>query len=129
MRLIIGIRTDNPEAEIWLQDEHGCYIHTWHAHRTLSTTLLETVERWLVQHTYAVQDLTGIIVYEGPGSFTGLRIGCTVANTMAYSLDIPIVGTTGNEWFGDGLKKIQTESASAVFPEYGRTPHITAPKK
>ena len=36
------------------------------------------------------QDLQEIIVVNGPGSFTGIRIGVTIAKTLAYCLDIPI---------------------------------------
>ncbi len=37
-----------------------------------------------------IHDLTEIIVINGPGSFTGCRIGVTIAKTLAYTLNIPI---------------------------------------
>ena len=37
------------------------------------------------------QDIDKIFVVTGPGSFTGIRVGLTVAKTMAYALNIPIV--------------------------------------
>lgn len=37
------------------------------------------------------QDIDKIFVVTGPGSFTGIRVGLTVAKTMAYTLNIPIV--------------------------------------
>lgn len=37
------------------------------------------------------KDIDKIFVVTGPGSFTGIRVGLTVAKTMAYSLNIPIV--------------------------------------
>ena len=40
-------------------------------------------------------DLDKIIVVTGPGSFTGIRIGVTIAKTIAWSLDIPIVPISG----------------------------------
>ena len=36
------------------------------------------------------QSLSEIVVANGPGSYTGLRIGITTAKTMAYTLDIPL---------------------------------------
>lgn len=41
------------------------------------------------------KDLDKIIVVIGPGSFTGIRIGVTIAKTIAWSLNIPIVPISG----------------------------------
>lgn len=41
------------------------------------------------------KDLDKIIVVTGPGSFTGIRIGVTIAKTIAWSLKIPIVPISG----------------------------------
>ena len=43
------------------------------------------------------EDLTGIAINIGPGSFTGLRIGLASAKTMAYALNIPIVGVCAHQ--------------------------------
>ena len=37
-------------------------------------------------------DIDAIAVYQGPGSYTGLRVGISVANAMAWALNIPVVG-------------------------------------
>ncbi|WP_100406130.1 tRNA (adenosine(37)-N6)-threonylcarbamoyltransferase complex dimerization subunit type 1 TsaB [Bacillus solitudinis] len=42
-------------------------------------------------------DLTKIVVASGPGSYTGVRIGVTTAKTLAWSLNIPIVGVSSLE--------------------------------
>ncbi|MBI4037253.1 tRNA (adenosine(37)-N6)-threonylcarbamoyltransferase complex dimerization subunit type 1 TsaB [Candidatus Daviesbacteria bacterium] len=41
------------------------------------------------------KDLTGIEVETGPGSFTGLRVGATVAQALGFSLNIPVNGKIG----------------------------------
>jgi len=82
------------------------------------------------------QVFTGIIVAAGPGSFTGLRIGLSVANTIAYVQDIPIVAPASSispeDLLQKGLLMLKSRGASfdeAVTPHYGSEPHITRPKK
>lgn len=41
-----------------------------------------------------LSDLTHIAVNHGPGSFTGLRVGINLARTLAYALDLPILGAS-----------------------------------
>ena len=98
----------------------------WQAGRTLARGLLKFLE----EKTGDLHDISGIGVMKGPGSFTGLRIGLTVANTLADSLNIPIVGATGEDWREIALKKLRAgENEKIVMPEYGTAAHITAPRK
>lgn len=39
--------------------------------------------------------LEGIEVEEGPGSFTGLRVGSSIAQALGYALNIPVNGQVG----------------------------------
>lgn len=45
-------------------------------------------------------DLDLIVVVNGPGSFTGVRIGVTIAKTMAYTKNIPVKSITSLEAYG-----------------------------
>jgi tRNA threonylcarbamoyladenosine biosynthesis protein TsaB len=129
--LILTIRTDNPEAEVGLYDgEMRLAYEKWQAHRELSITIHKKIEEILVSHSKKLSDLQGFVCFKGPGSFTGLRIGLTVANTLAYSLDAPIVGKIGKNWIPDGIKDINSgENEKIIIPEYGAEPHITVQKK
>ena len=40
------------------------------------------------------KELSKIVVAKGPGSYTGVRIGVTVAKTLAFTLKIPIIGVS-----------------------------------
>ena len=52
--------------------------------------LLELIDRLLKKAKVEKKELQGIRVNTGPGSFTGLRVGCSVANTLAWVLNIKV---------------------------------------
>ncbi len=57
-----------------------------------SQVLLPLIESVLKKKGLKFRDLTEIEVATGPGSFTGLRVGVSVANALGFSLGIPING-------------------------------------
>jgi tRNA threonylcarbamoyladenosine biosynthesis protein TsaB len=129
--LILTIRTDKPEAEIGLyENDKKLAYEVWYAHRELSVTIHHKIKDLLDSQNKTWQDLHGAVCFEGPGSFTGLRIGLTVANALAYGLDIPIVATTGENWLADGLVDLATgKNIKIALPKYGADANITMPKK
>ncbi len=56
---------------------------------------LNLVNSFLKEHKLTPQDLTEIKVNPGPGSFTGIRVGVSIANAMGFSLKIPVNGKIG----------------------------------
>jgi tRNA threonylcarbamoyladenosine biosynthesis protein TsaB len=129
--MILTIRTDKPEAEVGVFSADGKELsyHTWFAHRELSSTLLTTIQQQLDVQKATFQNITGIVIFKGPGSFTGLRIGITVANTLAYGLEVPIVGEQGEQWAKTGISRLRAgANDQIVLPHYGSEAHITLPK-
>ena len=57
-----------------------------------SQVLLPLIEKLLNKCKLDYNSLTGIEAETGPGSFTGLRVGVSVANALGYSLGIPVNG-------------------------------------
>ena len=55
-----------------------------------SVTTMPILESALKEAKIKVTDLNQILVVNGPGSFTGVRIGVTIAKTLAFTLNIPI---------------------------------------
>jgi len=60
--------------------------------RKHSTHLLPILRDGLKRHRLSIQEIDGFIVGLGPGSFTGLRVGISMAKAMAFSLKKPVVG-------------------------------------
>lgn len=129
--IILTIKTDQPIAEIGLyKDKKRLAYETWEAHRQLSATIHTKIRELLESKNKDWSDIEGIVCFIGPGSFTGLRIGTTVANTLATSLKVPIAGTNGEGWIESGIRMLkQGANLEMVIPFYGREPHITAPRK
>jgi tRNA threonylcarbamoyladenosine biosynthesis protein TsaB len=104
--------------------------YEWKAERELAKGLLGWIENTLDSSGETLLTIRGIGVFQGPGSFTGLRIGMTVANTLASSLSVPIVAATGERWQGDCLVALQSgKNEKIVLPLYDRDANITKPRK
>lgn len=129
--LVLTIRTDNPEAEIGLYDgQKQLAYHSWVAHRELGKTFHTQIEKLLQGAGFGWADIGAVVAYQGPGSFTGLRIGLTVANALAYSLQAKVVAQTGEAWIADGINRLLSgESDPIALPEYGGEANITLPRK
>jgi tRNA threonylcarbamoyladenosine biosynthesis protein TsaB len=129
--IILTIRTDKPISELALfNDDKKIDEITWQAHRSLADTIHTQIKGLLNKNCLILKDINGIVCFKGPGSFTGLRIGLTVGNTLALGLGIPIVGTSGKNWQQKGVKDLpKGKNDKIILPKYGKEAHITIPKK
>lgn len=126
--MILAIRTDSPVAEMYLLGADGEKVaeHSWEADRRLSAELHQNLDEFLKSHDAMLE---GIIVFAGPGSFTGLRIGVAVANAMAYAKGLPIVTSDGDDWLETGIGLLEkAKIGNFVVPKYGAPANITRPK-
>ena len=129
--MIIFLRTDKPEAEIYLYNvDSQVDSIIWEAHRQLAETIHAKIKDLLDAHNAGWSDITGAACYKGPGSFTGLRIGLTVANALASSLGVPVVAETGDNWVQVSLERLQNkENDQIAKPDYGSPAPITQQRK
>jgi len=67
--------------------------------RNHSIYVMPMIESIINKNNISTSYLNEIIVVNGPGSFTGVRIGVTIAKTLAYTLNIPIKTITSLEAF------------------------------
>ncbi|HET6863873.1 MAG TPA: tRNA (adenosine(37)-N6)-threonylcarbamoyltransferase complex dimerization subunit type 1 TsaB [Candidatus Saccharimonadales bacterium] len=128
---ILALRTDKPEAELYIFDNQKKLTEIkWEAHRQLAETLNSKTDEILNKSSISYKDLDGIAIFKGPGSFTGLRIGLSVANALAFGLGVPIVASSGDDWLNDAIKKLEAHQNDKITtPEYGSPVHVTRPKK
>ena len=128
--MILALRTDKPQAEMYLFDGNKKVDQSiWQADRKLADELLPHIQELLGSNKASLKDLSGIVIFTGEGSFTGLRIGTTVANTLAYSLSIPLTEAIGEDWLKFGLQKVSSaKPGDYVLPKYSSPPNITKPR-
>ena len=59
-----------------------------------STHLTVLIEQLLANTGHTLADLAAVAVSDGPGSYTGLRIGAAAAKGLCFALDIPLVAVS-----------------------------------
>ncbi|HEU5122058.1 MAG TPA: tRNA (adenosine(37)-N6)-threonylcarbamoyltransferase complex dimerization subunit type 1 TsaB [Candidatus Saccharimonadales bacterium] len=128
--MIVLLDTSSPVCKLTFVEKDWHYSDEWQADRELAKHLLAYLQEQLEKNGRTWNDLTGIGVFKGPGSFTGLRIGLTVLNTLANTQEIPIIGETGEAWRTKALERLSRgENDKLVLPLYGSDAHITKPRK
>jgi tRNA threonylcarbamoyladenosine biosynthesis protein TsaB len=128
--MILLLDTSDSICKISLIDGKWRYDDEWQADRQLAKGLLGYVDSKLKDNNKTWSDISALAVYEGPGSFTGLRIGLTVLNTVANANHIPIVGSRGQNWQAEAISKLaEGKDEKIVLPFYGSEARITKPRK
>lgn len=59
---------------------------------------------FLKKNKIQLKDLKALAVFTGPGSYTGLRVGISIANALGYVLNIPVIGLGGTAYQKNVLK-------------------------
>ncbi len=114
---------------VWVTNE-SYDTQEWDAGRTLADSLLGYLRGQLHSRGLTWRDIQAIAVFQGPGSFTGLRISHTVMNTIADTYGIPIVGVSGDKWGERALERLRNgENDKLILPLYGREANITVRRK
>jgi len=131
--MILALKTASAVTEAWLYESAEAAMPQaeleWESGRDLADQLLGKIAQFLAESQARMADLTGIVIFSGPGSFTSLRIGHTTAGALADSLSIPIAGATGEDWAQKALAKLKTTpKGQPALPHYGSEANVTRPK-
>ena len=128
--MIVLMDTSTPICKLTLVDDGQRIDNEWQSDRQLAKGLLEYLHDQLELRGKTLNDISAIGVFTGPGSFTGLRIGLTVLNTLADASGIPIVGCRGESWQETALRRLENgENDRIALPFYGSDANITTPRK
>ena len=95
---ILGIDTATRVAGVAVVNEERLIVEKFlNNQKTHSQNLLPMIKQAIEEAGLKPEDLGGIAVTMGPGSFTGLRIGMAAAKSLAQVLNIPLIGISTME--------------------------------
>ena len=117
MILIIDTTSD---LNLWL----GGSRKFWHRKRknVLASKTLSEINLFLKEKDIKIDNLTAIGAAAGPGSFTGIRAGISIANALGYSGNLPISAEKvpfDPEKFFVSIERHKIKRYNAVTPFYG----------
>jgi tRNA threonylcarbamoyl adenosine modification protein YeaZ len=89
--------TNNKEMMAGLRIDGRDFIQRKPLDTRKAQVILPMVEELMKEYSLQLEDLTAIEVNPGPGSFTGIRVGLSIANTFGFLLSIPVNGNKVGE--------------------------------
>ena len=96
--LILGISTSSNIASVALSKDAECIKElNINNNKTHSETLLPLINELLSETNIKLQDINLIACDNGPGPFTGIRIGISTVKAIAESLNIPVIAVSSLE--------------------------------
>jgi tRNA threonylcarbamoyladenosine biosynthesis protein TsaB len=100
---ILAIDTSNyPLGVALIEDNQVLGEYITNLKKNHSVRIMPAIQTLMKDCERVPAQLTKIVVAKGPGSYTGVRIGVTIAKTMAWSLKIPLVGISSLEVIAAG---------------------------
>ncbi|MHB0858977.1 MAG: tRNA (adenosine(37)-N6)-threonylcarbamoyltransferase complex dimerization subunit type 1 TsaB [Anaerolineae bacterium] len=91
--MLLAIDTATRQASLALYDASGVVAErSWRSANHHSVEVMPAIADMLAQQRLKMAALRAVAVSQGPGSFTGLRIGMSIAKGLCLGLDIPILG-------------------------------------
>lgn len=89
---------------------------------THSVKLMPAIEMLFKNVVMSVSDIDAVAVVNGPGSYTGLRIGVSAAKAIAYSADVPVIGVNTLDYLAKSAFTIGDEYVCSVID--ARNTHV-----
>lgn len=99
--LFINSATTNLVVAI-LVDGKITYLYDNNDDKDTSSKIMPVIDEAFKKSKIVPKDINKIFVVNGPGSFTGIRVGLTVAKVMGYSFNIPVIPVSSLEFMCSG---------------------------
>ncbi|MCQ6277423.1 tRNA (adenosine(37)-N6)-threonylcarbamoyltransferase complex dimerization subunit type 1 TsaB [Bacillus sp. V3B] len=113
---VLAIDTSNYSLGIALiSDEKVIGEYITNMKKNHSIRVMPAIEHLMSDCEMKPADLEKIVVARGPGSYTGVRIGVTIAKTLAWTLNIPLVGVSSLEILAAGVGRYFNGYISPLF--------------
>jgi tRNA threonylcarbamoyladenosine biosynthesis protein TsaB len=91
--MLLAIETATDVCSVVYRDESGELFEKRTGQRGQhSEKLFVFIQELMDEHNFRMADLKGVIVSEGPGSYTGLRIAASAVKGLLYDLNVPLYG-------------------------------------
>ena len=115
MAVILSLETSTPICSVALHhngvllEEKSLDVPGAHSEK-----LMGMIEELLDESGFSIEQMDAVAVSEGPGSYTGLRIGVSVAKGLAYARDIPLISVSTLKALAYGAKSQLDDSGLIV---------------
>jgi tRNA threonylcarbamoyladenosine biosynthesis protein TsaB len=117
--MIICLETSTSMCSVALSDNAGVIaLRESDKDKSHASSLTVFIDELLKESGMKAKDLEAVAISKGPGSFTGLRIGVSVAKGIAYSASIPIIGidTTLSMFYGlNNMPQLKSKTDSSTL--------------
>jgi tRNA threonylcarbamoyladenosine biosynthesis protein TsaB len=117
MSLLLSIETSTSLCSVALHDESKLlYSVENHIPQSASSQLVVMIQQCLTHVNAKANQLNGVIVAAGPGSYTGLRIGVATAKGICYALNVPLLSVNTLELLAYQFQASQKKTEGLLCP-------------
>lgn len=116
-RRILAIETATEVSSVALfEDGRLVGLRENHANRTHARLVTVMIDRLLQDLEWTPRDLSAVCVAKGPGSYTGLRVGVSVAKGLCMALDIPLLSVSSLEALAWSVRDVAAAMGAQICP-------------
>ena len=112
---LLAIDTSTERATVALLAHGEIHKEEQGSLRQHAQFLLTMIERLMAKAAISFNELDGVIFGRGPGSFTGLRIACSVAKGLAFAHDLPVYPVSGLSAIAYDARRNEGEGNATVL--------------